>query len=514
MLKTIACIVLATTTLMAWTPLASIPEPASAGTGACITYGKDSVWGVFPSTVDSVTYVGRYDISGNAWYLFEDEISTEAMTNTACTFQWPEDGAFFVIGNEDDVPILYSYNLHDGEWYDDDDFPEELCLGAGTCIAYQPNVNYNSQLYPVPGWLYCLPAEGTEFWRYIIPTSLPDQTLNGIFPGNLAVIADKTPKFEWPGSTGSYQLQVATLQSFATKVIDVYVSPSEYQATTALANNTYFWRTRDLNGSGVWGTVHNFQLQAGWNQLTDIDEYVGDGAAMAYDNYDHQAIIAFPGNEEIHFFDYNIASSDWDELGQTPVGQFAGTSLVTSRPAGGSSPTPWAAFGGFGTSDYLRYYRYDQVAWYPWSVPGAPTFPTTLRAGSSMAYGLYDSLFLTVGVDGDGNPRSDFYGQKLPWGDDGPQSSSMQAARGATRIITRNDGISVEYQLCAPAHVCANLHDVTGRLVGTFDAGEQQSGMHRLDLSRDSKAQHLAAGAYFLHLDMGSEQAKLKAVIR
>jgi hypothetical protein len=485
MLKTIACITLAATALMAWETLTSVPESVAVQEGACITYGADSIWGVFPDADEDITYAGRYqyDANGGVWSIFDDEMAGYAMTNTACTFQWLEDGVFFVIGSEGEDPMLYFYNLHDGEWdYDDLDFN----LNDGACIAYQPNVNYNSQLYPVPGWLYCLPGNGTDFWRYSIPTSLPDQALDGIFPGNLAVIADKTPNFEWPGFTGNYQLQVSTLQSFATTVINVYVSPSDYQATSTLANNTYFWRTRDLNGSGAWSTVHSFQLSAGWSQLVDdIPEAVYDGAAMAYDNYDHEAVIAFT---------------------------FAGTSLVTSRAAGGASPTPWASFGGLGTSDYLYYYRYDIVAWYRWTA--GPTFPTTLRTGSSMAYGPDDYVYLTVGEDGSGNPRSDFYRQQLPWGDDGPQAAAMRSARGATRVITRSDGISVEYQLRAPCHVRATLRDVSGRLVSSIDAGEQTTGSHRLDLASTNDEQRLASGAYFVLIDMGTEQAKLKAVIQ
>jgi hypothetical protein len=342
------------------------------------------------------------------------------MTNTACTFQWLEDGVFFVIGSEGGDPMLYFYNLHDGEW--DDEPIDNFTLSNGACLTYQPNVNYNSQLYPVPGWLHCLPGNSTDYCRYSIPTSLPDQALDGIFPGNLAVVADKTPNFEWPGSTGNYQLQVSTLQSFATTVINVYVSPSDYQATSTLANNTYFWRTRDLNGSGIWSAVHSFQLSAGWSQFVDdIPEAVYDGAAMVYDNYDHQAVIAFTGNEDLHFFNYDIVQPDWTELGQTPVDQIVGTSLVTSRAAGGTSPTPWASFGGLGTSDYLYYYRYDISVWYRWDdQQNGPPFPTTLRAGSSMAYGPDDYVYLTVGEDGSGNPRNDFYRQQLPWGDDGP----------------------------------------------------------------------------------------------
>jgi hypothetical protein len=62
--------------------------------------------------------------------------------------------------------------------------------------------------------------------------------------------------------------------------------------------------------------------------------------------------------------------------------------------------------------------------------------------------------------------------------------------------------------------VRATLHDVTGRLVGKLDAGEQMTGSHRLDLTRDADGQRLASGAYFVLLDMGTEQARLKAVIQ
>ena len=46
---------------------------------------------------------------------------------------------------------------------------------------------------PVPGWIYLLPGQGTGFYRYAIPTSLPNVALDGIYPGQSAVIADLTP---------------------------------------------------------------------------------------------------------------------------------------------------------------------------------------------------------------------------------------------------------------------------------------------------------------------------------
>jgi hypothetical protein len=163
MLKTTACIALAATALMAWTPLASIPEPASAEAGACIAFGKDSVWGVFPSSDSDMTYAAVYTPSADTWALLE-EVYDFRLAYTACTFQWQEDGVFFAIGKDDDDSYLFSYSLYTEVWEEEEiDLDTEFVLTEGACLAYQPNVNYNSQLYPAPGWLYCLPGEGTEF---------------------------------------------------------------------------------------------------------------------------------------------------------------------------------------------------------------------------------------------------------------------------------------------------------------------------------------------------------------
>jgi hypothetical protein len=43
---------------------------------------------------------------------------------------------------------------------------------------------------------------------------------------------------------------------------------------------------------------------------------------------------------------------------------------------------------------------------------------------------------------------------------------------------------------------------------------EQQAGTHRLSWNRDGDGRKLSAGAYFVLLDMGAEQARLKAVVR
>ena len=60
----------------------------------------------------------------------------------------------------------------------------------------------------------------------------------------------------------------------------------------------------------------------------------------------------------------------------------------------------------------------------------------------------------------------------------------------------------------------ATLHDEVERQVGTLDAREQKAGTYRLCWSRDREGHRLSAGAYFVTLDTGKEQARLKAVLR
>jgi hypothetical protein len=64
------------------------------------------------------------------------------------------------------------------------------------------------------------------------------------------------------------------------------------------------------------------------------------------------------------------------------------------------------------------------------------------------------------------------------------------------------------------AHVRATLHDAVGRQVGVLDAGSQQPGTHRLSWSRNDEGSKLSSGAYFVLIDMGTEQVHLKSIIR
>jgi len=64
------------------------------------------------------------------------------------------------------------------------------------------------------------------------------------------------------------------------------------------------------------------------------------------------------------------------------------------------------------------------------------------------------------------------------------------------------------------AHVRATVHDAVGRQVACLDAGEQQRGTHRLSWSKDSEGRRLSTGAYFVLLDMGTGQIRLKAAVK
>jgi hypothetical protein len=94
------------------------------------------------------------------------------------------------------------------------------------------------------------------------------------------------------------------------------------------------------------------------------------------------------------------------------------------------------------------------------------------------------------------------------------EQPTQPTGRTKAHVITDHDGIEVEYQLSAATHVRATLHDAVGRQVGLLDMGLQQPGTHRLSWNQDRGGRKLAAGAYFVLLDMGSEKSTLKAVIR
>jgi hypothetical protein len=132
-----------------------------------------------------------------------------------------------------------------------------------------------------------------------------------------------------------------------------------------------------------------------------------------------------------------------------------------------------------------------------------------------MVYGTNRNLYLIVGSDNSGNPRNDFYWLQPPGPVmDGSQASVSRDEISRAHITSRYDDVQVEYQLPVSAHVRATLHDAAGRQAASLDAGEQPRGAYRLSWDRDSDGRRLSAGAYFVLLDMGKEQARLKAVLR
>jgi len=141
----------------------------------------------------------------------------------------------------------------------------------------------------------------------------------------------------------------------------------------------------------------------------------------------------------------------------------------------------------------------------------------TIGPGASFVCGLRPYSYLIAGEQG-GYPTHDFYAIepkhiKHPHGG-GSQAGDIHSGSVRAQVIPHFDRIEVEYQLPAAARVRAILHDAVGRQVGALDAGDQQPGTHRLSWNRNGEGDKLSSGAYFLLLDMGKEQVRLKAVVR
>jgi len=511
MLKVVLCITIAVAATYAWDPLESVIDPAQVGTGAAITYGGGKVWGVFPTRESEETYLEYYDPNDQHWHLPDDYVvASEWLEHTAITYQWMESGVVFIVGVEDGDPMLYWYKPSEDEW--DYEEIEEFYPGAGASVAFRPNPNYNAQLYPIPGWLYCLAGGSNEFWQYWIPSSLGPVAVDGIYPGQGAVIADRTPVFLWEATspTSKYRLIVARDPGLTDVEIDAFTEQPSYQTETRLANGVHYWRTASWSSSSnewVWSTVHSFTLQGGWTRLEDITTPVGDGAALAYgwDSYHQQeCLLAFIGDGGSSSYRYVVSENTWYYAGSSQT-QNIGAAIANHKDA----LTPWAIFGQNSSDSLWRY----SFRWGWKEQLNLDDFPQPLGPGASLAYSVESGghyLYLTIGEDASGIPRNDFYRQPIPVDDggDGTQTGSAQPAPVHARLINGPGEVLVEYELNAPGFVKATVFDATGRLVRMLHSGSQPAGSHRLSFSPD------ASGAYFILLDTGQEQARLKVVVR
>ncbi|MEO0069198.1 MAG: DUF4962 domain-containing protein [candidate division WOR-3 bacterium] len=511
-----------------WEQLPNVPYGVPVGAGAAITYSYDqwgerpydTVWGIFPDPQLEITYFLYYDCVEGAWHL-PNEPAVNYLVNTAITFQWMEGGVLYVIGYDcgQHKDMLYWYDLKEELW--DDEPIIDFSLGPRPGLAFRANPTYNREMQPIPGWLYCLAGGSKQFWRYWIPTSLEPVAVDGIYPGNGALIADQTPLFIWqeePDAT-EYRLNVATDSGFGTIVIEVITTTPRYQVETKMANGEYYWKTayRPSHGDWTWSPVHSFTLQGSWEKLEDIPEAVGEGAALAYPGNSFgigDCLIAFVGGGDTDWYVYSIQEDRWlDRFGPaTPNPQNIGSGLAAHRFFAFDHGTPWAIFGE--NSNVVSCYEWG--SWLPWGDdPPEPLGPgASIASGKYFSKPFYHYIYLIVGEEPqNGTPRNHFWRLAVSAIDEkqehnqvsGSQAKGSSSAR--THLRFGADGV-VEYLLEVPANVKVAVYDALGRQVAILYSGNQTAGVHRLKWTPQT------SGAYFILFDTGKEQAKLKVVVR
>jgi len=541
--NTLCCVLIAATAATAtqyyeWIELDGTPEDC--GQGAHITYGAGSIWGVFPYADDGETWVAHYDPlptnndpPDGDWTELDDPVPVDVSHHTGVTFQWTGGNALYVIGDDGNGQTIMTWYLTDAPQQWVNHYIDEFSLGDGACIVYAPNPSCGPDCQVV-GYIYCLPGNGNEFWRYgIEPAAAEYVSVQGIFPPDGSTIADQTPLFKWNyADPGQYRLQGSTDELFSTTVIDEVVYVPQFQVTSKLANATYYWRIGLPNGiNWLWGTTHNFVLQGGFTRVHSMPDGVtiANGAAMVYEGDPWSVyrpyIFAAVGGGSTNFYRYNMATGPggWTPTGwlkDTPKPQYPGTSLTSNDPTEEYGQWPAAAFGGSTTSDRpWSYESHDPPndMWVEFPSENFEAFLQPLGAGACFVAGPRPWSYLTTGEQ-DGEATDYFYAIepkhiKHPHGG-GSQSGDAHTGSIPARVIATYDGIAVEYQVPAATHVRATLHDAVGRLVGVLDAGSQQPGTHRLSWTRDAEGRRLSAGAYFVLLDLGTEQTRLKAIMR
>lgn len=526
MLKSLTvCIMLVAASAIAWDTLPDVPHGAKVDYGTHLIWGDTLLWGIFPTDkgATQTTFLGSYNPNADpdsAWDTLR--ISGVPLQRSGIAFQWIERPVVWAMGKDlNDVSRLYRYDVRTGTCTQET--LNNFTLDMGACIAYAPNEGYNPYSYAVPGWLFFLPGGGTTFWRHWLPAeSMPDVNVYGyVHPGSGAIIADPTPPFRWsPAMAAQYRLQVSPDPNFGpgSIVIDEVVSTNQYQSTTPLSDTTYYWRVADWNQGGFWDVYrvpyNHFSKHPGWDSLTNIDHVALSGAKLAYcdaDNpFDHDAIVATYAGNDRHFSEYSIGGCYWTSLENTPENMDADASLTTNAAVGGNSRI-YAAFDADVQNDCPHSYDAVNYTWGPLDNDDPDPFynthfPDDIDAGSSMALGADDMLYLTTGKD------NNFYAVNVSRFS-GQQARSVPGGRAKAQVLTVRDGVEVEYQLSTAVHVRASLHDALGRRVGMLDVGEQTAGMHRLCWKANQEGRKLSAGAYFVLLDMGKEQARLKALV-
>jgi len=539
MLKhTIVCVVLVAAAAMGWGQLDDVP--VSVEHGAHLTWGNGLIWGMFPVYAqgggNEKTYVLTYTPGADPDSMWDDStitpMASRRLLDASLTFQWNEQPVLWGCGRHEDggneYSKLYWYVVDSALWHQDT--IDTFTLGDGASIAYVPNDYYHPMNYVCTGWIYCIPGgNSTHFWRYAVDGEyLPDLELYGYYPGPGAIIADQTPHFSWNSSASTqYRIQVSTDQYFSSPDIDEVVLNPDFEPAAKLANGTYYWRTATWT-SGAWSWCANFRyfdLQGGWTSLPAIPEAVTDGGIIAYDKGSFgtgsRSILAFPGgwhlNHYVYTYKYNITQNSWVQLDSVyGESEYQGTSLTTSSPTPeASAPLVMAAFSSEGNGDVP--YQFTEAGWDGWCNDNGDSmlnshFPRYIGPYSSMVIGGDNLMYLIPGCDyGDGE---DFYYVQLPTGGEGGQAGTSRIGGVKAHVIAGYHDVAIEYQLAATAHVRAILHDAVGRQVGFLDAGEQTPGTHRLNWDRNAEGRRLSAGAYFVLFDTGTEQARLKAVVR
>ncbi len=527
MLKSaIISMMLLAATAMGWEPLTDVPHKADVDYGTQLIWGDTLLWGIFPTEGENTTFLGSFNPNVDP----EEEepwdtvrISGVPLDRDGIAFQWVERPVVWAMGKDaNDVSRLYRYDVRTGTTT-----PEILnyfTLDIGACIAYMPNEGYNPYSYPIPGWLFFLPGGGKTFWRHWIQAdSMPDPQVYGYeYPGDGVTIADPTPTFRWtPSESEQYRLQVSTNLNFTSNVIDTVVSTTECQSSVELDSGTHYWRVGtwiEGSGGGYWDYAsigcRCIYRHFGWDSLPDLDVNARSGAKLAFCDagaFGYEAIVAIYGFSEKCFSAYCVGGGYWTNLAGVSDTVQPGASLTTNAAVGGDYRI-YAAFDDDAEGECPHRHRVDEEDWDVINDDDPDStydthFPDDLEPGSSMALGANDMMYLTTGH------AHKFYGVSVSRFPGGQQARVVQGGRARAQVITVRDGVEVQYQLPAAAHVRASLHDALGRRVGTLDAGKQSAGMHRLVWSGNQEGRKLSAGAYFVLLDMGKETARLKAVV-
>ncbi|MBI3788825.1 MAG: T9SS type A sorting domain-containing protein [Ignavibacteriales bacterium] len=191
---------------------------------------------------------------------------------------------------------------------------------SGTSQLVGPLSNATTYYWRVRANYLLFSSDWSNIWSFMTVHATPPPAPQLVSPANGLANQPTAVTFGWSSAPGAtiYHLQVATVSSFSTLVVNDSTLSTTSSQVSSLTNNTiYYWRVRARNSYGwspnsaVWSFTTTSPTSSTLSLHATID-FPAYGNASEFKPTDYK-IIGLPGNSDLDLsaFLSGAAESDW-----------------------------------------------------------------------------------------------------------------------------------------------------------------------------------------------------------